>query len=292
MKNIIACNIHNNKILILIIFSAIIVLAGFGFAREASAAGISGYLISKNLLSGVSPAPTSIDSFVYNLSAKPSNTTSTVQFSQDSTNWYNSSRVLDGTDTLEEGTHTIDLSGLNWSGANFYYKVIFTSPDGIITPVLDEITLIWTEGEARKVDCESVMSDYSQELPDEFVCPEEGEEKHPPEWTNCKCKYENLEGYRISPVFDFSGPEKVKDSRIFWQANERFDGTIKVEVRVSYDGGNNWDGWIGVVNGGSIPGLEPGTNLSGAKIQTKTSFVGGPNFYPSLENIKIFIELE
>jgi hypothetical protein len=97
------------------------------------------------------------------------------------------------------------------------------------------------------------------------------------------------EGYRISPVFDFSGPNTVKDSQIFWQANERFDGTVNVEV--SYDGGSTWSDEP-IANGASIPGLEPGTSLSGVKIQTKTSFVGGPDFYPSLENIKIFIELE
>lgn len=98
-------------------------------------------------------------------------------------------------------------------------------------------------------------------------------------------------GYRISPGFDISGSYTVKDSQIFWQADERFNGTIKVEVGVSNDGGNNWN-WEQVANGASIPGLEPGTDLSAAKIQTKTSFLGGPDFYPTLENIKIFIEIE
>lgn len=100
------------------------------------------------------------------------------------------------------------------------------------------------------------------------------------------------EGDRISPEFNLSGEEGkvVKDSQIFWQANERFDGNIDVKVNVFSEG--EWFNEKDVVNGGRIPGLEPGTNLSGAKIQTKTSFVGGPDFYPSLENIKIFVELE
>ena len=97
------------------------------------------------------------------------------------------------------------------------------------------------------------------------------------------------EGYRISPEFDISGLETVKDSRIFWQAEEKFDGSVRVEI--SYDGGNSWSE-ESIINGDIIPGLEPGTSLTGKKIKTKTSFIGGPYFYPSLENIKIFLELE
>lgn len=97
------------------------------------------------------------------------------------------------------------------------------------------------------------------------------------------------EGYRISPEFELSSGigETVKDSRVFWQANERFDGNINVEVKLSTDGE-----WKEAVNGVSIPGLESEKSLAGEKIQTKASFVGGPDFYPSLENIKIFLELE
>jgi len=106
--------------------------------------------------------------------------------------------------------------------------------------------------------------------------------------------FEETEGYRISPALDISGPGIVKDSRIFWQANEEFNGIIeKAEVKVSYNGGFSWSqDWVSVANSTSIPGLEPGTDLSAAKIKTKTSFIGGPDFYPSLENIKIFIETE
>lgn len=101
------------------------------------------------------------------------------------------------------------------------------------------------------------------------------------------------EGYRISPEFALSeGAEEeiIKDSRIFWQADERFDGNIEVKVNVL--AGGQWTYEQDVVNGERIPGLEPGKDLSGARIQTKTSFIGGPHFYPSLEDIKIFIESE
>lgn len=130
-------------------------------------------------------------------------------------------------------------------------------------------------------ECGSIMLDHSQELSDCYG--------YAPSWTYCKCKHEEAEVYRISPEFDVSGQNTVKDSQIFWQADEKFDGTIKVEVRVF--NGVEWGEWEQVANGASIPGLEPGTSLSGAKIQTKTSFIGGPDC-PSLKNIKIFIELE
>jgi len=102
-----------------------------------------GILTSVNLLSG--ETVDSIDSFDYNASSIPSGTGLKVQFSQDSTNWYNSAGTASGWDTLSQGTHSIDLSGLGWSGANFYYKMEFTS-DGTDTPVLDEISVTFTGG--------------------------------------------------------------------------------------------------------------------------------------------------
>ena len=95
-----------------------------------------GTLTSTNLLSGESVI--SIDSFDYNASAIPSGTSLKVQFSQDNTNWYNSAGTPGGWDTLTQGTNNIDLSGLSWSGPNFYYHMEFTS-DASDTPVLDEI---------------------------------------------------------------------------------------------------------------------------------------------------------
>jgi len=132
--------------------------------------------------------------------------------------------------------------------------------------------------------CGDIMLDHSQELADCYG--------YAPAWTYCKCEHEEIGGYRISPEFDISGLYTVKDSQIFWQADERFDGTIKtitVEVRI-FDG-IQWGGWQQVSNGAGIPGLEPGTSLLESKVQTKISFVGDPD-YPSLKNIKIFIEIE
>lgn len=130
----------------IIAFFAIVILAGFGFAGTASAAyKTSGNWTSTNLLSGETVS--SIDSFVYNLSAKPAGTGATIQFSQDNINWYDSAGTLNASSTLTTGVNnTIDLSGLGWSGANFYYKVAFTS-DGVDTPVMDDISVTFTSNQ-------------------------------------------------------------------------------------------------------------------------------------------------
>jgi len=97
-----------------------------------------GTLTSTNLLSGLTV--TSIDSFDYNASAIPSGTGLRVQFSQNATNWFSSSGTAGAWDTLSQGTNSISLAALGWSGANFYYKMEFTS-SGASTPILDQIAV-------------------------------------------------------------------------------------------------------------------------------------------------------
>ncbi|MHA1692219.1 MAG: PKD domain-containing protein, partial [Candidatus Heimdallarchaeaceae archaeon] len=99
----------------------------------------SGNLTSANLLSGESGI-SSISTFGYNVSSLPQNTSLTIQFSQNETDWYDSQGTSGGTDTLFQGNYTIDLTPLNWSESNFYYRLLFTS-DGLGTPIVDEITI-------------------------------------------------------------------------------------------------------------------------------------------------------
>ncbi len=98
------------------------------------------------------------------------------------------------------------------------------------------------------------------------------------------------EGYRISSELDLSGSGKVKDSQIFWQANTRSDASIVIETR--FYNGEIWSDWQEATNGREIPGLAQGTDLNIARIQTKAFFSGGPELYPSLNNINIFIEVK
>lgn len=53
--------------------------------------------------------------------------------------WYSAAGALDGTTTIADGTSSTDLSGLSWSGANFYYKMYFNTTDTNNTPALEEI---------------------------------------------------------------------------------------------------------------------------------------------------------
>lgn len=97
----------------------------------------TGTLTSTNLLAGKTVF--SIDSFFASTTI-PAETSLWVQFSQDNTNWYSASGVLNATTSLSNDSNNIDLSGLGWTGANFYYKMTFNSnsAQGAI-PVLDEI---------------------------------------------------------------------------------------------------------------------------------------------------------
>ena|GEM_PF-4021920 len=97
---------------------------------------------SINLIAGISGI-TSLNTFVYNLSAKPGGTTASLQFSPDAATWYNASCSSGGTQSLSTGSNTLNLSGACWSTTAFYYKLVFTG-DSTTTPVMDDITLNYT----------------------------------------------------------------------------------------------------------------------------------------------------
>ncbi len=95
--------------------------------------------VSSNLLSG--QTVNSINGFFATTSI-PSGTGITAQFSQDNSSWYSAGGTLDGTTSLSNGENQIDLTGLGWSGANFYYKVALSADSGRLeTPVLQSVYL-------------------------------------------------------------------------------------------------------------------------------------------------------
>ena len=130
------------NIIKLIFLSVSVICVFFGFANNAKADYETfGLFVSTNLLT--SSSAEIINNFSYTI-AIPSGTTAVAQFSLDNATWYNSSGVLDGTNTLSAGTNIIDLSSLGWNGSEFYYRMIFTS-DGTATPSLDSITLSYID---------------------------------------------------------------------------------------------------------------------------------------------------
>ena len=104
--------------------------------------GSPGTLTATNLLSGVSAS--AITSFDYTAATIPSGTTAQVRFSRDNSTWYSSASVLNGSDTLSQGAHTLSLSALGWSGSSFYYKLSLTST-GSATPTLDQVAVHYSQ---------------------------------------------------------------------------------------------------------------------------------------------------
>jgi len=134
----------SGKKTILILLVGFITSLGLGLINEANAQTYyaTGTLVSKNLLAGQTVVD-SIDYFGYKATTTAT-TTLKVQFSRNNSNWYSSTGTENGWNTLENGDHlatstAIDLSALNWSGPNFYYKITFETTDTSKTPILDEI---------------------------------------------------------------------------------------------------------------------------------------------------------
>ena len=129
-------------------------------ATQGSLTGTSYYstatIQSTNILSG--QYAHAIKSITYNLSAKPTGSTATIQFSNDASTWYNSSHSAGQSNTLTTGSNTtIDLSAENWTGPNFYYKIAFGS-DSTVTPVLDDLSLKYVGGVSPTVAGSTTLS--------------------------------------------------------------------------------------------------------------------------------------
>jgi hypothetical protein len=100
----------------------------------------NGTLISKDLLE--ENEVISIDSFDYQATI-PDGCEIHVQFSQDNINYYNSTGIMNSYNNLSEGFRSIDLSALDWSGPNFYYKMEFYSYNIDYNPSLQNIRLFY-----------------------------------------------------------------------------------------------------------------------------------------------------
>ncbi len=105
---------------------------------------LDGDLVSTNFLAGLSNVGA-----ITQFSATTAITTGqtvTVQFSRDKINWYDNTGTAWTENSLVNGSNTISLSALNWSGPLIYYKLHFTTTGFDNTPNVDSVAVDYTAG--------------------------------------------------------------------------------------------------------------------------------------------------
>ena len=176
-----------------------------------------GNFTSTNILFGAKPS--SIIAFNYTANI-PVETQIYVQFSLDNTSWYNSSGSLNGWDSLENGSNSIDLSTKAFIGSTFYYKINFTT-DGDNTPVLRYTNISFSHA----INSEPSDSDKDN-IPDSED-PDEDHDNLPDWWEDEWAQY--AEDHDINDSFD---SEDASDAMKDWD----LDGLTNLE---EYQQGTN-----------------------------------------------------
>ena len=97
----------------------------------------TGTMISENLLGAESDVEL-ITNFKADVTI-PSDTAVSVQFSRNSVSWFDSTGVKWATEALSNGLNEIDLSSLEWSGSDFYYKLIYQTASSTQTASVNEV---------------------------------------------------------------------------------------------------------------------------------------------------------
>ncbi len=132
-----------NKIKILLGLGLFAVAGFFACAAPAKADYYAqGVLVSNNLLATATVAQ--IISFRAT-STIPASTTASVQFSQNNTDWYTSLGAKGGWEALASGTTAIELRALNWTSANFYYRLKLETASSTLTPVVADIGVEYSD---------------------------------------------------------------------------------------------------------------------------------------------------
>ncbi len=102
-----------------------------------------GYLYSENMLADLNA--TLVVNFKYNASVYPDGIIC-VKFSQDNATWVNAGGMSE-CEFLGNGTNTILLTGLDWSG-RVYYRIQFNRTEGVyIIPTLYEVAVCYSTGD-------------------------------------------------------------------------------------------------------------------------------------------------
>ncbi|WP_148871525.1 hypothetical protein [Neomoorella thermoacetica] len=97
-------------------------------------------------------------------------------------------------------------------------------------------------------------------------------------------------GSRLSPVYDISSVGIAASSTISWNATTPANTSLSIETNLSLNGGVTWQGWQVCTNGGAIPGITEGTDLSNARLQIRqTLSTVDPVVTPQLHDVSIVI---
>jgi hypothetical protein len=84
----------------------------------------------------------------------------------------------------------------------------------------------------------------------------------------------------------------VESSSVSW-AQTLNGGTITIETRISTDNGATWSAWKTCTNGGAIPDLPYGTDVSTALLECRQSLsTSDPTVTPQLESITVKVSGE
>ncbi len=97
-------------------------------------------------------------------------------------------------------------------------------------------------------------------------------------------------GNRISPVYDISLVGIAASSAISWNATLPAGTSLTIETNLSLDGGATWQGWQVCTDGGPVPGIDEGTDLSNARLQVRqTLSTTDTTVTPQLHDMSIVI---
>jgi hypothetical protein len=97
-------------------------------------------------------------------------------------------------------------------------------------------------------------------------------------------------GTRTAPTIDLSTLGTASEtSTISWQATDNSQ-TITIETALSTDGGTTWGTWQAATNGGSIPGITAGMDLSTAQLKCRqTLSTTDTSVTPQLHSLTITV---
>lgn len=202
-------------------------------------------------------------------------------------NWYYIATTWKENDSIKlyvNGTlHSTTPIGTLGTSSVFKYQTLFlgqSSLAGFLANALfDELRI---SNKARNAD--EISSAYSV-----------GSALSIDEYTTYKCSFDGTllagrGGMRISPVYDISQVKIASGSSISWTATTPSGTGVAIESNLSLDGGSTWLGWKQCTNGGQIPDIAPGMDLSNARLQIREKLTTSDvTVTPSLDSLTINI---